>query len=427
MYQGSWIAQSFGNDNTTGPETESAQWQVYGMPLGRLCNVWQPRCSFSKTGASVGTATSPPPLTPKQWDPRAPFCVPLDAWGLPGTRPAKGTVHGLALTHGGNTRIPPFYRNPLHFTPGGLGKTTACSAATTVLGGKATMTQLTTNDPRQGVGMKGAPVRGFGYANTTSGADPRQFTFAAHPATPTPLEVGRRGMRRTTSGSFGSYYDYNYTYATLRNGFGYFKKGGGFFATGAAPTTISFPYTKGGATVANAIVKKGVGSFGGTMRLLGQMTTKVCYFRNGGCSLGQNNWRYDAVGVGGSTSMGVLTDPYTVMYSAIYYQTVLMQTSTVMMIGSRFPWTTGSVTVTATGRGPNNTIERRQGFDNRVAGVGTVQLVSPIITKWLQPVANFEKGGIAILRIAFVPEPAGTLMLVAGLALLGMLYRARGR
>ncbi len=125
--------------------------------------------------------------------------------------------------------------------------------------------------------------------------------------------------------------------------------------------------------------------------------------------------------------MGVLTDPYTVMYSAVYYHTLLMQQSTVRVISSRFPWTTGSVTVTATGRGPNNTIERRQGFDNRVAGVGTVQLVSPIITKWLQPSANFEKGGIAILRIAFVPEPAGTLMLVAGLSLLGMLYRALGR
>jgi len=124
---------------------------------------------------------------------------------------------------------------------------------------------------------------------------------------------------------------------------------------------------------------------------------------------------------------GVLTAPATVMYTLFYYHTLLMQQSTIMMIGSRFPWTTGSVTVTATGRGPNNTIERRHGSDNRVAGVGTVQLVTPIITKWLQPSINFETGGIGVLRIKFVPEPASVLMLVAGLSLLGVLHRARGR
>jgi hypothetical protein len=115
------------------------------------------------------------------------------------------------------------------------------------------------------------------------------------------------------------------------------------------------------------------------------------------------------------------------MYSAIYYHTLLMQKSTVMAIGDRFPWTTGTVTLTATGRGPNNTVEKRSGYDNRVAGIGTVQMVSPIITKWLQPAVNFETGGIAILRIKFVPEPVNALMLVAGLSLLGVLYRARGR
>jgi hypothetical protein len=175
-------------------------------------------------------------------------------------------------------------------------------------------------------------------------------------------------------------------------------------------------------------VKKGAGNFGGTMQLLGQMTTKVCYFRNGGCSLGENNWRYDAIETGGlATSNGVLTDPYTVVYWAIYYHTLLMQRSTVMVVGDRFPWTTGTVTVTATGRGPNNTVERRQGYDNRVAGIGTVQMVSPIITKWLQPSVNFETGGIAVLRIRFVPEPLNAVMLVAGLSLLGVLYRVRGR
>jgi hypothetical protein len=110
-----------------------------------------------------------------------------------------------------------------------------------------------------------------------------------------------------------------------------------------------------------------------------------------------------------------------------YYHTFLMQTSVIMGIGSRFPWTTGSVTVTATGRGPNNTIERRHGFDNRVSGIGSVQLVTPIITKWLQPATNFETGGIGILKLEFVPEPGKWMLLVAGLSLLSVFYRFRGR
>ncbi len=44
---------------------------------------------------------------------------------------------------------------------------------------------------------------------------------------------------------------------------------------------------------------------------------------------------------------------------------------------------------------------------------------SPSALKW--------HGGIAILRIVFVPEPQRWLMLVAGLSVLGVLYRIRGR
>jgi hypothetical protein len=426
MYQGSWISQSFGNDNTVGDggiETESQFWSVFANPWGNLCNNMAPRCPISQTGARTGTATSPPPLTPKQFDPLAAFCVPNTAFGLGSTRPAKG---GTMTTGGANGRpIPPVYRVPAHFTAGGLGRATACSDAQTVLGGKATMTKLTTNDPRMGKVMKGAPLRGTGYVNTGI-VTVDDFSFAAAPATRVPGEAG--GIRQTTTGSASNFvpYLYSYSYANFRNAVGTFAQGSGFFTTGAAAGTASFTYKAGGGKVSSAIVKKG--GFGGTMRLLGRMDTKVCYFRNGGCSLGLNDWRYDAVGASGlATSAGVLTDPYTVMKSAIYYHTLLMQKSTVMAIGDRFPWTTGTVTLTATGRGPNNTVERRQGYDNRVAGLGTVQMVSPIITKWLQPAVNFETGGIAVLRIKFVPEPLNALMLVAGLSLLGVLYRARGR
>ncbi len=53
------------------------------------------------------------------------------------------------------------------------------------------------------------------------------------------------------------------------------------------------------------------------------------------------------------------------------------------------------------------------GYDNRnttmMGGVtnakGIVQLVSPTLTRWLQPCCKFETGGVGILRIKFIPEP----------------------
>ncbi len=101
--------------------------------------------------------------------------------------------------------------------------------------------------------------------------------------------------------------------------------------------------------------------------------------------------------------------------------------SVVHMYGSRFPWTTGSVTVTAKGRGPHETAHYAKGYDNRTptSGRGTIQLVTPVITRWLQPCCKFETGGIGILRIKFVPEPRAWVMLLAGVSCLGVLCRWR--
>jgi hypothetical protein len=112
-----------------------------------------------------------------------------------------------------------------------------------------------------------------------------------------------------------------------------------------------------------------------------------------------------------------------------YYHTALMQASEILVEGSRFPWATGALTLTATGRGPHKTVLYTQGFDNRTAtsGKGTIQLVTPVLTRWLQPTANYETGGIGILRIRFVPEPQTWAMLFAGVSLLGVGYRMRGR
>ena len=100
----------------------------------------------------------------------------------------------------------------------------------------------------------------------------------------------------------------------------------------------------------------------------------------------------------------------------------------VIVVGARFPWTTGSVTVTAVGRGPHKTVHYARGYDNRppTSGYGTIQVVSPLLTRWLG-YAEFETGGIGVLRIRFVPEPHGWMMLIAGVSLLCAGKRLRGR
>jgi hypothetical protein len=161
------------------------------------------------------------------------------------------------------------------------------------------------------------------------------------------------------------------------------------------------------------------------------MTSKVCFYRLGGCSLGTMNWRYESVGAsaGRATPNGPVTAPYIANHTGFYYQTGKNQTSSIMVVGSRFPWTTGMVTVTARGRGPFKTVHYGQGYDNRttVSGKGTIQLVTPVMTRWLQPAANLETAGIGLLRIKFVPEPQTWLLLIAGASLLGVGYRMRGR
>jgi hypothetical protein len=217
---------------------------------------------------------------------------------------------------------------------------------------------------------------------------------------------------------------YSYTYATLRNDLGVFGPAYG-------PGSFDLPLTDGGLTVASIKVKKGAAKFGGTMQMLGALTVKACFYTRGACSRGENNWLYDAIGASGvMTLKGVVIAGYITSYNAHYYHSALMSSTSILVSGSRFPWTTGSVTVTAKGRGPHKTVHYAQGFDNRntttPSGKGTIQLVTPIITRWLG-YENYETGGIGILRIKFIPEPHSWAMLLAGASLLGVGHRLRGR
>jgi hypothetical protein len=417
LYQGSWVADSFGNDLTGG--TDESQWfSAFAMPQGILCNPGQPRCPAASTPVSTLGGN---------FSALGTQCTPVAAWKA--SRPAKGATACATTPMGGCIPFPqtPRYRNPFFFTVGGAPKATSCTATSTTL---QTMPGLPTKGGGPGPVQVGNPVVGSGIAGLTpmTGAQ-AGFKLNPMPGLSVTTNLDGFGMRRTTLGEFNNIfpYVYSYTYATLRNATGTFFQGGG-------PGPFTVVYKQGANTVAQAVAKHRTAGanagnqFGGVMRLLGQLTTKVCYFRNGGCSLGENNWRYDAIGTSAYTSAGMVTKGYLALYSAMYYHTALMQASTIMVVGSRFPWTTGSVTVTATGRGPHKTVVRRAGYDSRTAlGKGTIQLVTPILTRWLQPAANFETGGIGILNLQFVPEPGKWMLLVAGLSTLGILYRARGR
>ena len=171
------------------------------------------------------------------------------------------------------------------------------------------------------------------------------------------------------------------------------------------------------------------------MKLLGSYTTKVCYFYAGGCGLGYGTWAYELIGASGykdskatPIASPVVTASYTTNFSFTYFNTGLGKVYKYDIVAQRFPWTTGTVTVQATGRGPHNTFHRREGFDKRVSGVGTVQLVSPILTQWLAQAAGlprFETGGVAVLQLKFIPEPSVLTGLVACLSLLAVLSRFR--
>jgi hypothetical protein len=415
LFEGSWTVKAFGNECSVaasgpayGPHcgngaSESLVYGAFGIPHGIQCNANQPRCPFSQTPTDGDGGFAP--LGGKQTS--ALYCEDWADWRGNGTsvRPAKGETY--FTTGMKRSKIPPLYRNPVFFTTttgGGPGepKTTECSSQSrSLLGGKGPV-------------QEGVPVTGtWGATTATNGA----FNFTGAPA-------GGGGL--ATKGQRGDFpalypYVYSYTYATLRNN-------PGFFGPGSGPGNFNLVFAQGQKS-ASITVKEGTAKFGGTMTMLGSYTTKVCYYRNGGCSLGSNNWRYDLIGTSAPTVGGVVTAGYLATFKAYYYHTALHRTSTVNVEGSRFPWTTGSVTLTATGRGPHKTVHYTQGFDNRTAtsGKGTIQLVTPVLTRWLQPAANLETGGVGILRIKFVPEPQTWAILFAGVSLLGVGYRMRGR
>jgi hypothetical protein len=226
------------------------------------------------------------------------FCAPWLNWQGNGTtaRPAKGRTFWTDNGTGDWRRVPPLYRNPAFFSSGGEPNTTFCTATSTgaTPGGKG---RVQAGDPITGV-----------WSATTTGAQKGGFNF---------LAAGKNGAGIRTTGQVGEFgaiypYLYRYTYATLRNEAGY-------FAPGSGPGDFSVVKKEGGITVARLKNKAGAAKFGGTMTMLGALTNKACYYRNGGCLLKSRTWRYDAIGTSASTYNGVVTNGQVVTFQVYCY------------------------------------------------------------------------------------------------------------
>jgi hypothetical protein len=442
LFEASWTVKALGNEcsiaasgASSGPycgdgASESEFYSAIGIPLGIQCDPNQPHCPFDSTPTDGSGNFAP---RGGYWAGQA-YCAPWSNWQSLGTtaRPAKGAT---SRTSGAWERpIPPLYRNPAFFTSGGEPHTTSCNALSTgaTPGGK-------------GLAQAGDPITGR-WAAITTGTGRGGFYFAAapkHHAAGVRVGQGDVGYSRwgrtksqgsARSGAIGEFggnypYIYSYTYATLRND-------AGIFGPGQGPGSFSISFKRGFNTVAKAVVKQGAAKFGGTMRMLGQLTSKGCYYRNGGCSNYSWNWRYDAIGAAAYTSGGVVTMGHWATWCldtgwGPFGPCPSIENPTGLSVyGARFPWTTGSVTVTASGfYSLHKTVHYAKGYDNRTltSGEGTIQLVTPVVTRRTASAGSWDyswyTGGIGVLRIKFVPEPRAWWMLIAGISFLGVLYR----
>jgi hypothetical protein len=272
----------------------------------------------------------------------------------------------------------------------------------------------------------GYPLVGSGTAQIT-GAAPRAFTIPASdlsavlgtfsPTTGLVCGLQSKGKLQTgcvPGGSFSYYppYIYSFEFADLKNAAGSFFGGGGLgdFTYSGVFGQISMSNTTG---------------FGGTMRLLGfYKTVSASSVVNPNSNAYQTQtWLQDIVGAAPTQAAGTISI-YTVASSWPAYFSVLMTTIQQTVTGVAFPWDVGTASVSIVGRGPFPTVIQRVGYDSRNAtGSGTIQLVSPILHTWLSAGGDpNDTGGVAMLNLVFAPEPDKSLMLAAGLGLLGVLW-----
>jgi hypothetical protein len=276
----------------------------------------------------------------------------------------------------------------------------------------------------------GLPLTGMGAIATTG-----TTTTIRTAASPRGFSIASAGLSRVTSGAsllsttwvplFQGIFPFNFEIedADLKNAAGGFAKSGG---------PGSFTVSRSLSSTAQVRVKAGATQFGGTMRLLGHYSTNRGIFSGASgysTSTGETPWNLQYIGAGAQTTMSVVTGgkTYSTMISRKYRYPLpapgkigySARTATI----SVFPWTTGTAQVTAAS-GPQSTVLSRAGYDNRTSkGAGTIQLVSPALTRWKNLFGDYHTGSIGVMKIVFVPEPHSGLMLAAGICTIGLLYR----
>jgi hypothetical protein len=277
----------------------------------------------------------------------------------------------------------------------------------------------------------GSPLRGTGVVSVSASpggpiALPASLLTVMLGTLPTAFSTPvfqKKPIGGVPGGSFSYYppYIYSYSYADLKNA------AGNFFGNGG-PGNVTFNAISAGAGGGTLTTTQGAGKYGGTMRMLGTLQTHFAYANSGGLSIGTDNWLVDWMGAGVVTPGGAVSVA-THYVKGTNKHNVLIVTNTNYISVSAFPWGTGKATAKAT-RGPFPTNFARSGYDSRTAGgAGNIQMVSPMLTHWRTPGGgvDYETAAIGVLTLSFTPEPSSAMLLVAGVSMLGLVYRSSRR
>jgi len=263
--------------------------------------------------------------------------------------------------------------------------------------------------------QRGQPATGMGFIGVaTTGTGPA------------PIALPEAAFGVTTMGFWpiqipASYY---MTYARFENDAGFFFAGGGP-TTYTFSSTTSYSSSSSGSRMATGrwSIQPGPNRFGGALGLLGEVGARWVFEFDGTPFAGTSSWNMvKPLGRGPGDPDRTYTN------TGMFVNAAGTQTHTFTAIGRGTRWTTGSVTVSAM-YGSFTTILHRAGYDTTTpGGVRNLQLVTPAIVQWIGwgGATNNYAGHIGILTLQ-VPEPSDYLFLGAGLGLLAVLHRMRGR
>ena len=314
--------------------------------------------------------------------------------------------------------VPPFYSTNYLGIPFGQHCNSAHGTGTTACYATSSYPSAHAGSPLKGTGIisvSASPGGAIGLPASLLAV--KLGTFPTAYSTPV---FAKKPVGGVPGGSFSYYppYIYSYSYADLKNA------AGNFFAAGG-PGNFTHNATAGGLAAGTLTTVTGGAKYGGTMKLLGQYRSHFNYSNPPGASVGTDPWLISWLGNGTVNTLTGMVVVKTTMSTGTNKHTILLQTNTNYITASAMPWTTGVAKARAT-RGPFFTNFSRAGYDSRsAAGAGPIQLVSPMLTHWRTPAGgvDYETASIGKMTLTFAPEPTSAMLLVAGVSVLGLVYR----